>query len=121
MTLTGGRTLTETDIARSNLSTVAEDVMAVGTIRALVGTSDTSIRRHIQKGTLKPVGLLKAGPYVSQVFLVDNVVDEWYPDGPDHATEDKLDEMRKAHTFFFGPEGRVFRLLDCMVLIPKEE
>ena len=95
---------------------LAEPVMVVRSIRDLTGTTDSTIRRHIQRGTLAPVGTVQLGPYLSMVFTVDSVVDEWFPDGPNHEQEAILDVMRSGQGALFLRNGRVFRVIDSRLL-----
>ena len=97
------------------MADLAEEVMVVRSIRDLTGTTDTTIRRHIQRGTLAPLGTLQMGPYLSMVFLVDSVVDEWFPDGPNDEQEAILDNMKRSGAYFFS-RGRVFRVIDGMLM-----
>ena len=98
------------------MTDLAEDVMVVRSIRDLTGTTDTTIRRHIQRGTLVPVGTLQIGPYLSLAFLVDSVVDEWFPDGPNDEQEAILDNMKRGLGAFFFNRGRVFRVIDSVLI-----
>ena len=87
------------------MADLAEPVMVVRSIRDLTGTTDTTIRRHIQRGTLVPVGTAQLGPYLSMVFTVDSVVDEWFPDGPNDEQEAILDKMKGNSGALFLTRG----------------
>ncbi len=114
-----GKDVEVRDAVRNYLREQSVEVMPATVVCGWAGISEGALRGRQAKGRLIPA-YIHVGLRAIQVLRVEDVVQEFFPDGLDQEAQEELDLGRANDSFTFSERGWVWRILHAGLVKPEK-